>query len=140
MQNINLARNVVNQVTSENGLYVDLTEKNAAVISYLTTQLVTNPRNTSVSQNSRNIDHSKELQIRNSTLMAFWKYVLKNQKMQLISEILYYIVLTAKDYPNQRKSTFLNNLGSTSSDIVDKIDDVLEGKPEHWLPLSVRTS
>ena len=89
MQNINLDRNVVNQVTSENGLYVDLTEKNAAVISYLTTQLVTNPRNTSVSQNSRNIDHSKELQIRNSTLMAFWKYVLKNQKMQLISEILY---------------------------------------------------
>ena len=89
MQNINLDRNVVNQVTSENGLYVDLTEKNAAVISYLTTQLVTNPRNTSVSQNSRNIDHRKELQIRNSTLMAFWKYVLKNQKMQLISEILY---------------------------------------------------
>ena len=89
MQNINLARNVVNQVTSENGLYVDLTEKNAAVISYVTTQPVTNPRNTSVSQNFRNIDHSKELQIRNSTLTAFWKYVLKNQKMQLISEILY---------------------------------------------------
>ena len=89
MQNMNLPRNVVNQVTSENGLYVDLTEKNDAVISYLTTQLVTNSRNTSLSQNSRNIDHSKELQIRNSTLTAFWKYVLKNQKMQLISEILY---------------------------------------------------
>ena len=38
------------------------------------------------------------------------------------------------------KVDVLNTLGSTSSDIVDKIDDVLEGKPEHWLPLSVQTS
>ena len=77
MQNVNLPRNVVNPATSENGLYVDhlknqiselenqLTEKNA-VISYLTTRLVTKSQNTSVNQSSHNIDHNKEPQIRNS--------------------------------------------------------------------------
>ena len=40
-------------------------EKNAT-ISFLTTQLVTKSKNTSVNQNSRNTDHNKEPQIRNS--------------------------------------------------------------------------
>ena len=30
--------------------------------------------------------------------------------------------------------------GATSGDIVGKIDDVLEGKPESLMPLSVRTT
>ena len=40
-----------------------LTEENA-IISYLTTQLVTKSRYTSVNQNSRNIGHKKEPQTR----------------------------------------------------------------------------
>ena len=130
MQNINLPRNVVNQVTSENGLYVDLTETNAAVISYLTTQLVTNPRNTSVSQNSRNIDHSKELQIRNSTLTALEICIKKSKNAVNIGDSILNNI-NRKGLSKSKKVDVLNTLGSTSSDIVDKIDDVLEGKPEH---------
>ena len=71
MQNINLPRNVVNPATLENGLYIDLLknriselknqlmEKNT-VISYLTTQLPTKSQNTSVNQNSRNVDIKKK--------------------------------------------------------------------------------
>ena len=42
-----------------------LTEK-SAIISYLTTQLVTKSLNTLINQNSRRIDHRREPQISNS--------------------------------------------------------------------------
>ena len=39
--------------------------------------------------------------------------------------------INSKGLSKSKKVDVLNTLGATSSDIVDKIDDVLEGKPEH---------
>ena len=49
-------------------------------------------------------------------MTSLWKYVTKNQRMQLLSK--------------STKVDILNVPGATSGDIIDKIDDVLEGKRE----------
>ena len=83
----------MNPATSKNDLYVDLlktwiselenqlTEKNA-VISYLTTRLVTKSQNTSVNQNSHNIDHKKEPQVSKSDKVREVPVEMSNQKNQ----------------------------------------------------------
>ena len=83
----------MNPATSKNDLYVDLlktwiselenqlTEKNA-IISYLTTRLVTKSQNTSVNQNSHNIDHKKEPQVSNSDKVREVPVEMSNQKNQ----------------------------------------------------------
>ena len=77
MENINLPRNAVNPAISENGLYIDLKNQiselknqltgKKAIISYLIKQLVTKSQNTSVNQNSGNIDHKKYLKLAEAT-------------------------------------------------------------------------
>ena len=143
MQNVNLSRNAVNPATSENGLYVDhlknqiselenqLTEKNA-VISYLTTQLVTKSQDTSVNQSSRNIDHNKEPQIRNSDKVNDGTVEICNKKSKDVVIIGDSMLnnITGKGLSKSTNVDDLNIPGATSGDIVDKIDDVLEGKPE----------
>ena len=133
----------MNPVTSENGLYVDLlnnriselenqlTEKNA-VISYLTTQLVTKSQNISVNQNSRNVGHKKEPQISynhklNNLLVEIYCKKSKNVvafRNSMLNNI------NRSGLSKSKKVDVLNIPGATSGDAVDKIDDVLEGKPE----------
>ena len=143
MQNINLPRNAVNSATSENGLYADLlknwiselknqlTEKNA-VISYLTTQLVTKSRYTSVNQNSRNIGHKKEPQTRkinnfnDDTVETCNK---KSNNVVIIADSRLNDI-NGKGLSKSRKVDVLNIPRHTSGDIVDKIDDILKGKQE----------
>ena len=143
MQNINLPRNAVNSATSENGLYADLlknwiselknqlTEKNA-VISYLTTQPVTKSQNTSLNQNSCNIDHKKEPQISNSDNVDEDNVEICNKKSKNVDIIGDSMLnnINGKGVSKSKKVDVLNIPGATSGDIVDKIDDALEGKPE----------
>ena len=143
MQNINLPRNAVNSATSENGLYADLlknwiselknqlTEKNA-VISYLTTQPVTKSQNTSLNQNSCNIDHKKEPQISNSDNVDEDNVEICNEKSKNVDIIGDSMLnnINGKGVSKSKKVDVLNIPGATSGDIVDKIDDALEGKPE----------
>ena len=143
MQNITLPRNVVNPASSANGLHKDLlkictselenqlTEKNLAT-GYLTKQLITKFQNTSVNQNSRNTDHNKEPQIRNSDKVNDGNVEICNKKSKDIVII---------------RDSMLNNINgiglskwnrvegldipeATSGDIVEKIDNLLDGKPE----------
>ena len=143
MQNINLPRNAVNSATSENGLCADLLknwiselknqlmEKNA-VISYLTTQPVTKSQNTSLNQNSCNIDHKKEPQISNSDNVDEDNVEICNKKSKNVDIIGDSMLnnINGKGVFKSKKVDVLNISGATSGDIVDKIDDVLEGKPE----------
>ena len=143
MQNINLPRNAVNSATSENGLCADLLknwiselknqlmEKNA-VISYLTTQPVTKSQNTSLNQNSCNIDHKKEPQISNSDNVDEDNVEICNKKSKNVDIIGDSMLnnINGKGVSKSKKVDVLNIPGATSGDIVDKIDDALEGKPE----------
>ena len=133
----------MNPATLENGLYVELlknriselenqlTEKNT-VISYLTTQLATKSQNTSVNQNSPNIDHKKEPQISNSDKVNDVTVEICNKKPKNVVIIGDSMLnnINGKGLSRSKKVDILNIPGATSSDIVDKIDDVLEGKPE----------
>ena len=140
LQNVNLPRNIENPTTSENGLYVDLLksriselenplmEKNA-VISYLTTQLVVK---TAVNQNSRNIDHKKEAQISNSDEVNDVPVEMCNKKYKNVVIIGDSLLnnINGRGLSKSKKVDVLNISGATSDDIVDKIDDAKEGKPE----------
>ena len=108
-----------------------LTEKNA-VISYLTAQLVTKSQNTSVNQNSRNIDHKKEPQINNSEKVNEATVEICNKKSKNVVVIGDSILnnINGKGLSKSKKVDVLNIPGATRVDIVDKIDDVLEGKSE----------
>ena len=142
MQNINLRRNVVNSATSENDLYVDLLKNRTSelenqlteiiVISYLTTQLVTKSQSTSVNQNSHNIDHKKEPQISNSDKVNDVTVETCNKKSKNVVIIKDSMSnnINGKGLSKLRKVDILNIPGATSGDIVDKVDDVLEGKLE----------
>ena len=48
--------------------------------------------------------------------------------------------INGKGLSKSKKVHILNVPGATSGDIVGKIDDVLEGKPNHWLSMSVPTT
>ena len=108
-----------------------LTEKNA-VISYLTAQLVTKSQNTSVNQNSRNIDHKKEPRINNSEKVNEATVEICNKKSKNVVVIGDSILnnINGKGLSKSKKVDVLNIPGATRVDIVDKIDDVLEGKSE----------
>ena len=143
MQNINLPRDVVNPATLGNGLCIDLlknwilklenqlTERNA-VISYLTTQLATKSQNTSVNQNSRNTDIKKEPQIsnRNKVNDVTVEICNKRSKNVVINGDSMLNNINSKGLSKSKKVHVLNIPGAASGDIVVKIDDVLEAKPE----------
>ena len=108
-----------------------LTEENA-IISYLTTQLVTKSRYTSVNQNSRNIGHKKEPQTRkinnfnDDTVETCNK---KSNNVVIIADSRLNDI-NGKGLSKSRKVDVLNIPRHTSGDIVDKIDDILKGKQE----------
>ena len=108
-----------------------LTEKNA-VISYLTTQLVTKSRNTSVNQNSRNIDQKREPQTGKSNNFNDDTVETCNKKSNNVVIIADSRLnnLSGKGLSKSKKVDVLNIPGHTSGDIVDKIDDILKGKQE----------
>ena len=148
MQNINLPRNVVNPVTLENGLYVDLLkdwiselenqlpEKN--IISCLTKQLVTKSQNTSVNQNSCNIDYKNKPQISNNDKVNDITVEISNKKSKNVVIIRDSMLnnINSKGLSKSKKVDVLNIPGATSSDIVDKIDTYWKENRNHWLSMS----
>ena len=102
------------------------------VISYLTTQLATKSQNASVNQNSRNIDIKKEPRISNSNKVNDVTVEICNEKLKNVVIIGDSMLnnIKGKGLSKSKKVDILNIPGDTSGDIVDKIDDVLEGKSE----------
>ena len=151
MQNITLPRNVVNPASSANGLHKDLlkictselenqlTEKNLAT-GYLTKQLITKFQNTSVNQNSRNTDHNKEPQIRNSDKVNDGNVEICNKKSKDIVIIRDSMLnnINGIGLSKWNRVEVLDIPGATNSDIVEKIDNLLDGKPKSLI-VYVRT-
>ena len=108
-----------------------LTEE-SAIISYLTTQLVTKSRYTSVNQNSRNIGHKKEPQTRKINNFNDDTVETCNKKLNNVVIIADSRLndINGKGLSKSRKVDVLNIPRHTSGDIVDKIDDILKGKQE----------
>ena len=106
-------------------------EKNT-VSSYLTTHLVTKSQNTSVNQNSRNIDHKKEHQISNSdkdNVVPVETCTKKSKNLVIIGDSMLNNI-NGHGLSKSKKAVVLNIPRATSGDIVDKVNDVLELKPE----------
>ena len=85
---VDLLKNWISELENQ------LTEKNA-VISYLTTRLVTKSQNTSVNQNSHNIEHKKEPQISISDKVSEVPVEICNKKIRKSS---YYGIFHVKQY------------------------------------------
>ena len=150
-QNMNLPRSSVNPTKPENNLYVELlknrildlekqlTEKNV-IINFLTTQLVTKSQDTSVHNNIRNNKHEKGTRIMLMIVIMLITYQLKrsinktsNNKTSNNVVVIGDCMLNninARGLFKSKKVDILNFPGATSSDIVNKIDEVLKGKPE----------
>ena len=122
---VDLLKNRISELENQ------LTEKNA-IISYLTTQLVTKSKNTSVNQNSHNTDHGKEPQIRNSNNVNDGTVEICNKKSKNVVIIGDSMLnkINGKKLSKSKKVNVLNIPGATSGDIIGNIDEVLEGKPE----------
>ena len=63
-------------------------------------------------------------------MTTLWKYVIKKSKNIVINGDSTLNNINGEGISKSNKVKVLNIPGATSGDIVDKIDDVLEGKPE----------